>query len=324
MIRRVALVLCLLAATGCRKKGPQYYEAQGRYDVITARLGDDAYADEEMNNIEALLRAVPEKARESERAKALLTAIGIERMRIANEAAARAKPVAAAAPQAYPTGPSVVAFAAPTAAIAAVDAGFVGQIGMKFDVFLAAYGNCMDPAEDVLMPGANKPARAVSVRRTPACFDKFGGTPKVMKLFVFVDDKLAGEASRSEPDSSKPYAGMTSEVFMREFGNCMSAGPDITMPGATTPSQAFNVRKDKECTDRFGGSGDGVTKSFVFNNGKLVGETNQVTSPKTPVIAPGTPPVMNPGSTMPSGVNSALPPPDPSTAFTPDSNTQQH
>ena len=315
-------MVCLLAAVaGCRKKaGPQYYEAQGRFDVVTARMGDDAYQDEEMAAIEALLRSVPANAKEAPRAQALLATIGTEKTRVANEAAARARPITpTAAPTVFPAGstPTQVAIVPTTTAR---DAGFVPQMGMPFDAFMAAYGNCMDQADDVLMPGAQKPARAVSVRRTEPCFASFGGSAKIVKLFVFVNDKLVGEASRTEPDTDKPYAGMTAAVFMREFGNCMSAAPEITLPGATRPSQAFAVRKDKACTDKFGGAGDGVVKSYVFNDGKLANETTRTTTPGAPTPTGGATPVLNPGSSLPSGVNSALPPPDPSTAVTPDSN----
>ena len=316
-------MVCLLAAVGgCRKKAaPQYYEAQGRFDVVTARLGDEAYEGEEMASIEALLRSVPESAKEAPKAQALLVTIGTEKARVFAEAEARARPInTATAPAVFPAGSSPSTAVVAIAPTAPQDAGFVPRLGMPFDAFLTAYGSCMDQADDVLMPGAQKPARAVSVRKTGPCWATFGGNAKLVKLFVFVDDKLAGEASRTEPDSDKPYAGMSAAAFQREFGVCMSAGPDITLPGATRPSQAFTVRKEKACTDKFGGAGDGITKAYVFNDGKLAGETTRQTTMPAAPGPNGATPILNPGSSLPSGVNSALPPPDPSTAVTPDSN----
>lgn len=316
MMRRFALIVCLFAATACHKKSSrEFYDAQGRYSVITARLGDDAYDDDEMNRIEALLRGVPANAKEAAQAQALLATIGGERVRVAHEKAELAKPVVFAAPAYVPS--STMAAAIPPAAgvmAAAKDAGFSPPKGMPFDKFLTAFGACMDATDDVLIPGAPKPGRALAVRKTENCQAQFGGTERFTKMYVFIDEKLFGEATRTEPDNDKPQGGMSSADFMKTFGNCMSAAPDVTMPGAKTPSQAFAVKKTKECTDKFGGAGDEVVKSYVFTDGKLVGESTQAVNKPAPI------PPFIPGASLPSGVNSALPPPDPSTAVTPDSN----
>ncbi len=317
MMRRFALIVCLFAATACHKKSSrEFYDAQGRYSVITARLGDDAYDDDEMNQIEALLRSVPAKAKEATQAQALLTTIGGERARVAREKAELAKPVAVLAPPAYvPSTPMAPAIPATVVMVAAKDAGFSPQKGMPFDKFLTAFGACMDATDDVLIPGAPRAGRALAVRKTANCQAQFGGSERFTKMFVFIDEKLFGEATRSEPDADKPHGGMSSAEFMKNFGSCMSAAPDVTLPGAKTPSQAFAVKKTKECTDKFGGAGDDVVKSYVFTDGKLVGESTQA----APKLSPP-PPAFIPGASLPSGVNSALPPPDPSTAVTPDSN----
>lgn len=313
------MIVCLVAATACRKKSsPQFFDAQGRYAVISAKLGDDAYDDPELSEIETMLRDVPAQAKEYEQAQALLTTIGAEKARVRAEKAALAQPVVAAPEPLFPPAPPREVPAAeegkPT-----VDAGFSPHIGMSIDAFLAAYSACMSATEDVLMPGAKQPGQAFAVRKTKVCLDQFGGTEKFTRLFVFVDRKLAGEASRTEPDNDKPYAGMTTDVFTKSFGDCMSAGPEVTMPGAKTPSQSFTVKSTKACTDRFGGTADSV-KSFVFSQGKLVGET---VHPVTPPADTQPMPAFVPGASLPTGVNSALPPPDPSTAVTPDSNQQR-
>ncbi len=318
MMRRFALIACLFAATACHKKSSrEFYDAQGRYSVITARLGDDAYGDDEMNQIEAVLRAVPTNAKEAAQAQALLTTIEGERARVNREKAELAKPIAAAAPVAYvPSAPMAPAIA-PTGivTITAKDAGFAPQRGMALDKFLTAYGACMDPADDMLLPGAQKPGRAFAVRKTEGCQAQFGGSARFTKLYVFENDKLMGEATRSEPDPSTPHGGMSQAEFIKNFGTCMSAAPEMTMPGGKAPSQVFSVNKTKECTDKYGGAGDNVVKAYVFTDGKMVGETTQgITKPAPP------PPAFGPGASLPSGVNSALPPPDPSTAVTPDSN----
>ncbi|MBL8954179.1 MAG: hypothetical protein JNK82_25605, partial [Myxococcaceae bacterium] len=63
MRRLTCLVLAagLLAFAACRKPkpSPAYTEASGTYTTLLARLGDDAYFDDEMTRIEGLLASVP-------------------------------------------------------------------------------------------------------------------------------------------------------------------------------------------------------------------------------------------------------------------------
>ncbi len=321
-MRRPLLMLCLLSAlalttSGCRKKSAaQFYDAKGRYEVLTARLGDDAYAEEDMATVESILKSVPDKAREADQAKALLAHIASERSRIANEKAAselalkRAAQVPSAA---APPSPAVRPLAAPSPVNVAADAGVELVTGLPLATFLKAYGACMESAPDMLMPGSKTPGKAFAVRKEKKCLDQFGGDLKLTKMFVFIDDKLVGEATRTEPDTDKPYAGMSSADFMKNFGSCMTSSPDVTMPGAKTPSQAYAVKNDKACHDKFGGTAE-VTKTYVFNDGKLVGESTVQTKTSQPPAA-----AIVPGAPLPAGYETGLPPPDPSTAVTPDS-----
>ena len=90
-------MLCLLAmVAGCRrsKPSPEYAEAAALHSVLVARLGDDAYADPEMDRAVGLLVAVPPESSDLPAAEKLMQLIGTERQRIAAEAAARAKQLA--------------------------------------------------------------------------------------------------------------------------------------------------------------------------------------------------------------------------------------
>ena len=328
MMRRLTLMLCVaaaLASTSCRKKSSrEFYDAQGRYQVITAQLGDEAYLSPEMDAIEALLHGVPASAREIDQTTALLATISSEKARVLQEKERLAKPIATANAPAPYVQVNTVQMPAAVQAAPAADAGFHPEKGMPLDVFLKAYSACMDASPDVLLPGSTVPGQAFAVRKTANCMSQFGSIERFTKLYVFIDRKLAGEATRSEPDDSQPYKGMTSEAFLKSFGNCVTAGPAVVMAGSATPTQSYRVNADAACASKLGMSAapGAAQKSFLFTEGKLFGESMQNIPTASP--PPNVPPnVLNPGGGLPSGVNSALPPPDPSTAYTPDSKDTQ-
>lgn len=95
-----ALTLGLLLVVGCRKpSAPDFYAAEADYEVLVLRLGDDAYADEQMRAVISRLLAVPKESREGPAALRLLDRIDAEAKRVARErAAAEARVAAATAP----------------------------------------------------------------------------------------------------------------------------------------------------------------------------------------------------------------------------------
>ncbi len=89
----LAVGALVLLAQGCNrhKPSPEYEEASGSYSNLVARLGDDAYADAEMDRIEGLLAKVPPASSDAKAASDLTATIASERKRVAAEAAAHQK-----------------------------------------------------------------------------------------------------------------------------------------------------------------------------------------------------------------------------------------
>lgn len=88
----------LVLAPGCKKPqhSAEYTEASGAWSTITAKLGDDAYADPEMTRIEGLLKSVPADSLDAAAAQELLAKIQTERKRVEDDAAAHKRLLEAA------------------------------------------------------------------------------------------------------------------------------------------------------------------------------------------------------------------------------------
>jgi hypothetical protein len=95
-MRKIAWVVVAAVAfssVACRKPkpSPEYAKASGSYTSLLAQLGDDAYADPAMAEIERLLDKVPPSSLDAAAAAELKTKIASERKRVLEEAAARAR-----------------------------------------------------------------------------------------------------------------------------------------------------------------------------------------------------------------------------------------
>jgi hypothetical protein len=87
-MRRLAIVVSsLLVLAACSKPKPStdYVDAQAKWDSLTTRMGDDAYANPEMDQVVAQLDRVPATSSDAAAAQALKAKIAGERTRIAED-----------------------------------------------------------------------------------------------------------------------------------------------------------------------------------------------------------------------------------------------
>lgn len=183
--------MALLVATtmGCRKPkpSPEYAEAAGLHSTLVAGLGDEAYGDERMERVEALLAKVPADSADASAAAELVHLISRERRRIAQEAAAHAKqleaaaaPVAAAAPPPQTLPPDTV------------------PAGMTLEQLQQA-GDCFMSTGPVTLHvegAADVTGERYERRDAGACAERF--TRYEGRVLVFSGGKLVGNFDRAE------------------------------------------------------------------------------------------------------------------------------
>ncbi len=193
----VALLALALGLTGCRKKhAPEYFEAEGKYQVLVARTGDDAYLSPEMAAVLKKLQSVPEGRIESEQAQQLAARITAGTARVQAAQRAADAPIAAApVVMNFPSAPSVPSGGPPADAVAptgAADAGPVDerpQAGMPQAEFVKKFGSCFEGEREVAVPGSAAPLKGFQVANREACTKKFGATNQ---SYVFEDGKWKG------------------------------------------------------------------------------------------------------------------------------------
>lgn len=179
MRRLPLLALPFLVLLGCSKPRPSvdYAEAQASYDSVTARMGDDAYADPEMARIEGLLAKVPGDSPDAPAANALKGKIASEKARIAEDEKRRQAdlavlraPVAAPppAPTEQPKPPP------PPPPEDPVAESTQPQVGLPFDQFQKKFGACFSEGEMITISNLGVRARAFSLGGNDDCKKKHG------------------------------------------------------------------------------------------------------------------------------------------------------
>lgn len=199
-MRRSALLLlaplaCLAAmGAGCRGgPSPEYQEAQFRFDGLLRELGDDAYADPRMSEVEALLAKVKPRSQDAPAAAALLQQISAERARAEQERAQAEAPQEAAAPPADPWARSEQP-PPPEPDAGAPDAGAPYPVrGMPVAEVRARFSSCFLPRDPVLV--GDLKYEAFELRDLPSCRDGF---PQFQgQLLMARDGKVEGTLDQS-------------------------------------------------------------------------------------------------------------------------------
>ncbi|MBL8938401.1 MAG: hypothetical protein JNM69_27795 [Archangium sp.] len=207
------LVGVVLALTGCGKKSSkEFFAAQGRYESLVAREGDDAYVSDEMKQISAALAGVPTNAVEYDRARALIAKIDTERTRVEAEQAAEAAALAAAQAPTVDSRPSEL-LAPPPAQPAnpspteAVNADGPPEGGLPEAAFVQKYGRCATGPIKQTIDGVGE-VPTYKANGTPDCLKKLGLTE--VSSFFFVKGALAGRVSASVTTNRTTFdAGQT-------------------------------------------------------------------------------------------------------------------
>ncbi len=197
--RLLLLVLCVIVfLAGCGKKtAKEFYPAKGRYDVLVAREGDDAWLTDEMDALSKVFAAIPPRAIESPQAQALVETIAKERARVTAE---RAEAARAAAEQPAPEAPVFDAPAAAEtvqpatpAAPGAAEEDDSPQGGMPLADFRSKYASCVVDKGLIEVNGAKSPGFAVS--DSPACLKQLKAPAGT--TFFFTNERLAGRVVTS-------------------------------------------------------------------------------------------------------------------------------
>jgi len=174
---RVALLCCLglaVLSSSCRKKTyTEFYKLEAEQSSLISRDGDDAYLTPELEAVIAGLNAVPENAREYERARELSSKLQLEQQRVRAERTAEVvKPAEVDTALPVPMPAAVVPVDAPVAA--AVDAGPSQPYGgMSEKDFVAAFGTCFRAGAAVPGLDGGSASTQVVIDRSD-CTTRFG------------------------------------------------------------------------------------------------------------------------------------------------------
>jgi hypothetical protein len=193
---RQALYLFTLAFAfvACRKtSSPAFYEAQSKYEVLSAKEGDDVYLSGALTSVVDTLNQVNSSTLEYERATALIQKIERETARVkAERAAAQAEPEAPKA--AVPAVPRVTATepVAQADAVEAVDAGMKEtpepERDMTPQAFAARYQGCVRSVSTAEERAAKK--ERFEVTSSPECQKRLKADPDGVTQFEFAEGKL--------------------------------------------------------------------------------------------------------------------------------------
>jgi hypothetical protein len=222
-MRRLPLVvLPLLVLLACSRPKPSndYADAQASWDSITTRIGDDAYADPEMERISGLLDKVPAASSDAAAAAALKAKIASERARIAEEAKKRQADLdVLRAPIPTPNTPAPTPDAAPPPKPKEdpVEESGQPQVGLAYDQFAKRFGACFSEGEMITVSNLGVRARAFSLVSNEECAKKHADF--TTKWVLFNEGKIIGMVPRDSvkqvsqtadggaPPAARPDAG---------------------------------------------------------------------------------------------------------------------
>ncbi|MBL8920726.1 MAG: hypothetical protein JNJ54_17820 [Myxococcaceae bacterium] len=255
-MRTTALILlALLSVTalgGCKKSSKEYFEAQRRFDSLTAQEGDDAYLMPEMEQVSQTLAAVPTRAFEYDRAQALLAKISAEKARVAQERASAVVVKPADEPQ-VPDFRRPEAVAIPSAAAVDPFDGGVPELvptgGMPEALFKEQFGDCVSGPQPIKVDGQGE-VPAYQVNETAPCFKKL--KVEGPSRFFFVNGALAGRLSSTRT--------VTRTILDGGAGGTVEQPPTqfLVVPGAPLPPGAAAPTAPAPGTLPAGSTGDGM------------------------------------------------------------------
>lgn len=212
MRRLSLLVLPILVVLGCSKPKPSadYAEAQAAFDSVTARMGDDAYADAEMARIEGLLARVPADSPDAAAANALKGKIASEKARVAEDNKRREADLAvlrapvAAAPSPIAEEPKPPPPPPPTDP---VEDSSQPQVGLPLDQFQKKFGPCFSEGEMITVSNLGVRARAFSLGGSEDCKKKHADF--ATKWVLINEGKIIGMVGKDSVKqmSATPDAG---------------------------------------------------------------------------------------------------------------------
>lgn len=224
----IALVASPLVA--CRRNrgpSPEYAEAQGLHDRVLVTLGDDAYLDPQMTQVEALLKSVPADSTDSGAAKELLAKISTERARVTAEKAEAARPEAPY----NPVFEEDEEEPAEEAAVEqhAVDAGGEPQpaVGLTVSEFESKFSRCFEAGPEIMLSGVGM-RNTYQLKNIASCRDRH---PDFASLVLLVEaGRIGGFAQLSALQRGTPQG---SEAPPTE------AQPQPAQPPAPPPSNGI-------------------------------------------------------------------------------------
>jgi hypothetical protein len=196
----VLTLAVVLAVSSCRKQGPsaEYAEAERKFSRLYSEKLEEAYADPQLSEIEALLTKVHPDSPDHPKAAALQAKITQGKADLQAELQRRDQ--AATAESAAPawTGSSDTFEPPPTdAARSPPDAGSTtaAWAGMTVAEMRKNIGACLTAGEPIEVAGQPGPKATFEIADTSACKTKFPGQDAF--LFVVDGDKVLGLARKA-------------------------------------------------------------------------------------------------------------------------------
>lgn len=193
-MRAVLVVAALLALSSCKRTYEPYYALEAAQSLLISRDGDDAYVSDEMDELIAGLRSVPNNAREKEKADALVKTLLAEQQRVRTERLPPPEPPKTEDPLAALLRASAAESAREEQAAQATPPPVVPQVvdagppkapfpGMDEAAFVSLFGGCFTPGPAAASSDGGAGTSQV-VRDTPECRARFGaGTGRTTFLF---------------------------------------------------------------------------------------------------------------------------------------------
>lgn len=200
MTRTTLAVAVLLSLAACKKPQPsaEFAEASSAYSSVTARMGDDAYADPEMARIEELLKQVAADSLDHQAAVDLQAQITAERKRVAEQEAQRKADMDmlrtddAPAPDPTPEPPPPPP---PADDQNPENASTQPQVGMDEGAFMKSFVGCFVEGEVITLSNVGKRARSFALRSDPECAKKHPAF--ATQLVLLSDGKVIARVDKS-------------------------------------------------------------------------------------------------------------------------------